>query len=95
MDARTFAVAVQMEEIGHRIKLDIKRMNEMASFDSKMCLSNELGAKSRFEKAAQKLEEAGKLFAEGSSDFMMGYSMLNRMHDGQDILVGYAQKFLE
>ena len=94
MEIRTFAVAVQMEEIGHRVKLDIERMAKMADFDSQMCFVGEEDAKEQFELATQKLREAGELFASGAADLMIGYSKLETAtEDDRDILNEYARKF--
>lgn len=95
MDIRTFAVAVQMEEVGHRISFDIERMANMAEFDSKLCFGDEEDAMRRFETAASKLREANKLFASGASDLMVGYSKLcTATSDDQKFLEEYARKFL-
>lgn len=96
MDVRTFAVAVQMEEIGHRVKLDIKRMADMAEFDSKMCYGNEEDAERQFELAADMLKEACELFSSGAATLMLGYSMLDSATDDErGVLNGYARKFFE
>ena len=85
-----------MEEIGHRIKLDIERMASMAEFDSQMCFADEEDAERHFESAAQKLREANKLFAEGGADLMIGYAKLgSATDDDRTVLNGYARKFLE
>ena len=96
MELRTFAVAAQMEEIGHGVKLDIVRMASMAEFDGKMCFDDEKNAKKQFESAAQKLREAEKLFASGAADLMTGYSKLrSATKQDRDVLNGYAEKFLK
>lgn len=96
MDIRTFAVAVQMEEIGHRVKLDIERMATMAEFDSQMCFADEEDAEKQFESAARKLREAGELFASGLADFMLAYSKLGTAtKEDREVLNGYARKFLK
>ena len=96
MEIRTFAVAVQMEEIGHRIKLDIERMANMAEFDVQMCFADEEDAEKQFELAAQKLREAGELFASGAADFMLGYAKLGTAtKEDREVLNGYARKFLK
>lgn len=96
MNILTFAVAVQMEEIGHRAELDIKRMVSMAEFDSQMRFADEGDAERHFESAAQKLREAGKLLAEGGAELMTGYAKLgSATEEERNVLNKYARKFLE
>ena len=96
MDIRTFAMAVRMEEIGHRVKLDIGRMADMAEFDSQMCFADEEDAERHFESAAQKLREANKLFVEGGADLMIAYAKLGTAtKEDRNVLNNYARKFLE
>ena len=95
MNNRTFAAAVQMEELGHRAQTDIKRMARMAKFDTHMCYAHEEDAERHFESAAQMLREAGELIAKGAAELMLGYSKLDSATaDDQEVLSGYARNFL-
>lgn len=93
LDTLSFVVNVQLEEVAHRTKLDMKRMQNMAAFDANLCFSDEGESKALYESSSEKIEEAIKLFNEGCSEFFAASSLKSDDEEQKDVLNKYVRDF--
>lgn len=93
MDIRSFATAVQYEEIGHRVSLDIERVRKIAEFDANLCFGDEEESRKLFESAASKFAEAQRIYDDAMGDFMAGFAVKDCDGEMKDVLNKYVRNF--
>lgn len=93
MDIRSFATAVQMEEVATNVGMHMKRMTNMAEFDGKLCFGHEEDAQRLFESATEKLQKAKELFDDGAADYFAAMAARDSSKEERDVLNSYIRKF--